>query len=1188
MSRPPVSAEEWKRLEPVLDAALALPADRRPAYLHAACGDDADMRLMLEQMLAHADTPDPLLDLPASERFAALLASGIYNARIADTSDGLTEGLTAALAGRYEIVREIGRGGMATVYLARDVRHDREVALKMLRQSVGTLLGADRFHTEIRVTASLRHPHVLPLFDSGEVEGRLFYVMPYIEGGSLRDLLDGVGPIGEWTPRRGRLPAPQALRIMSQIASALAEAHARGVVHRDLKPENILLTGSGEHAYLADFGIALAAAHDPIGRVTRPGFVLGTPTYMSPEQLRGEPDLDGRSDIYSMGRVLHEMLVGTLPPDGGLPLDSPLRSTPMGALVTRAIAPARDQRFPSASELVRAIEDASRVLASAPSSSTPSSARLIGAANETTAEAITTPSSHQGDADARALLRSRRTTRIAAGALLTAAAVFWLTTRGHDRSTEPVIDPDAVAVLPFRLDAGDESPMLSGDNTARLLYDALARWERLTLSDEMRVADAMRTDRRAADTLSVEGARGVAHRLGAGRFVWGEVSTLQGGLRVRAQLYMPGRSEPYTQVVHMAAGADVASAFSILADSLVARLAGAPGGSPPAIGTRNFEALKRYADGHVALSTWDTRAAEEQFRAAIALDSGFAQASLALAQSMAWSGRARPAAWRASAARAVADSMRLPARERGLARALLALGESRANDACAEYRAMLSRTPNDFAAQYGMGECLSYDRRIVRDTTDTTQWRFQANRTEAIAAYSRALELVPSYFEAARGAAFSALARRVIFTGETDYRQGFALAPDTVRMGAFPELRGDSVVYRPLPMASLFRTPAPATHRAAIARNRETLRALTARWTQSHPRSMSAWLRHAEALEALGSLESEGPGTSGALQAVRTARALAATDATLPGDLRANAAATEVRVLLKLGRFDDARLAVRTALADTTQYTETLAAAADGTDDQSGLPVLAALAALTGRAQLAARLLEMIAVRAQSTLWLVPSGSDLTPPAPVLRAAGMFSAYAALGAPIDSVRGTRSRVEREIATWVPRDATERVRALLLARSSMLAQPGLGTAALNGLSEPEPYDDLLVLWQQVARGDTAPVHARLTAPSRAPVQNVARAPEWLVQRAQLAIALRDTSVAMGLLDELIASLPAQLERLTREHQAAAAVGRALILRAQLPRGAGDAPRKAARAVSSLWADADPPLRAMAAAAAAPHR
>jgi serine/threonine-protein kinase len=208
--------------------------------------------------------------------------------------------LREGLADRYRIERELGAGGMATVYLAQDLKHDRKVAVKVLRPELSAVIGATRFLTEIKVTANLQHPHILPLHDSGEVNGTVFYVMPYVEGESLRDRLT----------REKQLPIADAVRIATEVASALAYAHGHGVIHRDIKPENILLHGG--HALVADFGIALAATSAG-SRMTETGMSLGTPTYMSPEQALGERTLDARSDVYALGCVLYEMLVGAPP-----------------------------------------------------------------------------------------------------------------------------------------------------------------------------------------------------------------------------------------------------------------------------------------------------------------------------------------------------------------------------------------------------------------------------------------------------------------------------------------------------------------------------------------------------------------------------------------------------------------------------------------------------------------------------------------------------------------------------------------------------------------------------------------------------------------------------------------------------------------------------------------------------------
>jgi serine/threonine-protein kinase len=209
--------------------------------------------------------------------------------------------LTAALADRYRIERELGQGGMATVYLAQDLKHDRKVAVKVLRPELAAVIGAERFLSEIKTTANLQHPHILPLFDSGAADSFLFYVMPYVEGESLRDRLT----------REKQLPIADVVRIASEVASALDYAHRHNVIHRDIKPENILLHDG--RALVADFGIALAASKAGGSRMTETGMSLGTPAYMSPEQAMGERELDARSDVYALGCVTYEMLTGEPP-----------------------------------------------------------------------------------------------------------------------------------------------------------------------------------------------------------------------------------------------------------------------------------------------------------------------------------------------------------------------------------------------------------------------------------------------------------------------------------------------------------------------------------------------------------------------------------------------------------------------------------------------------------------------------------------------------------------------------------------------------------------------------------------------------------------------------------------------------------------------------------------------------------
>ena len=241
-------------------------------------------------------------------------------------SDRLEE-IKAALKGRYDIERELGRGGMATVYLANDPRHQREVAVKVLLPDLATALGPDRFLREIRIAANLNHPHILALFDSGEAEGFLYYVMPYIEGKTLRDRID----------KEGELPLREAVRVIREVADALAFAHSHGVVHRDIKPDNVMLTGG--HAIVADFGVAKAVS-EATGRdkLTTAGVALGTPAYMAPEQATADPHVDHRADIYALGAMAYELLSGRTPFLGHTP------QAVLAAHVTEEAAPVSKYR----------------------------------------------------------------------------------------------------------------------------------------------------------------------------------------------------------------------------------------------------------------------------------------------------------------------------------------------------------------------------------------------------------------------------------------------------------------------------------------------------------------------------------------------------------------------------------------------------------------------------------------------------------------------------------------------------------------------------------------------------------------------------------------------------------------------------------------------------------------------------
>jgi serine/threonine protein kinase/Flp pilus assembly protein TadD len=311
-------------------------------------------------------TPDRVARHPARSAISFCSPETPTGATVSDQLDAVK----SALSNRYAIERELGQGGMATVYLAKDLRHSRDVAIKVLSPELGPVLGTERFLREVQVVAGLNHPHILPLYDSGEVAGLLYYVMPHIAGGSLRTLLE----------RSGQLPVADALGITRQIAAALDHAHARGIVHRDIKPENILLH-EGE-AMVADFGIALAPDTPSANRLTGTGLALGSVQYMSPEQAVGERTVDARTDVYSLGAVLYEMLAGEPPytartaqgllakrlTEPVLPIRRVRPTVPVAVekALGVALASVAADRFPSAAAFSRALDEQTGPQARAP------------------------------------------------------------------------------------------------------------------------------------------------------------------------------------------------------------------------------------------------------------------------------------------------------------------------------------------------------------------------------------------------------------------------------------------------------------------------------------------------------------------------------------------------------------------------------------------------------------------------------------------------------------------------------------------------------------------------------------------------------------------------------------------------------------------------------------------------------
>ncbi len=414
------------------------------------------------------------------------------------------ESLRAGLAGRYEIERELGAGGMAVVYLARDTARSRRVALKVLRPVLGSIVGGDRFQREIALVAQLVHPHILPLLDSGETAGRLWFTMPFIEGESLR----------AWLGRETQLPLGDAVRLTREVAGALTHAHARGILHRDIKPDNILLADG--HALLADFGIARAVAGETGEQLTGTGIAVGTPGYMSPEQSTADRHLDARSDVYALASVCYEMLAGEPPftgPTAQVVIARRLSQPPPSLRTTR----------PGVPEAVDAV--VRRGLASAPADRYATAADFSAALG-----AAAGGGSHAPRARSRWLLPA-----VAAVTLLALGVAGYrrMSPRPPPRAAEAE-GGIRLAVVPFRLIGHDSADQYLADGISQEINSTLSNLSGLRVIAQSSVAPAAETAR---------GLRELGAALGADALVEGDVQHAGTQVRVRVRLIDPATEE---------------------------------------------------------------------------------------------------------------------------------------------------------------------------------------------------------------------------------------------------------------------------------------------------------------------------------------------------------------------------------------------------------------------------------------------------------------------------------------------------------------------------------------------------------------------------------------------------------------------------------------------------------------------
>ena len=723
-SRESDSAARWAEVRAAAEVVLSLPPAARAAYLDQACGSDAALRADVEEQVAACERAEQssFLGEPAAGYAAPLLSPSGGMSGSGPARDGATSGsgdagrrgtaetaLRRALVGRYDVERELGRGGMATVYLAHDRRHGRRVAVKVLDPSLGASMSAERFLREIRVTASLMHPNVLPLHDSGEVtvglpeesEGLsfLYYVMPYVDGETLR---------ARFT-REGALPVRDATRLLRELADALAYAHGQGVVHRDLKPENVLLAGG--HAVVADFGIARAvrtaregAAPGPgpgAGTLTEAGTSLGTPAYMAPEQAVGG-SVDHRADLYALGVIAYEALAGAHPFDARTPqamVAAHIAETPppltsrrgdvppaLAMLVARLLAKDPDQRPPGAGAVLEALDAA--VAPTAPPWVRPVT---LGVA------------------------------AVLLVALGIAGYAMWgrATTAPRDTRAIPLIR--TVAVLPFDNIGGVASDDYLSDGLTDELAHALAQLPGLRLTG--RDATYAFKQKRVA-------ARDVGRALGVDAFISATVRRSGDRVRVNPQLVSATDGTVLWDGVYESRSGDVFAVQDSLTRAVAAALEPAlgdrePGGTqadrePRPLhvdvgrGTRDAEAYELYLRG---MYYWHERGGDNVKRAiglfqqAIGRDPTFARAYAGLAFAYGVLGIYVPDPTDSAAALLGASALRALTLDSTLAdahhaAALALLRDSRFAEAEAHYRAALGIEPMNAVTLHSFGGML--------------------------------------------------------------------------------------------------------------------------------------------------------------------------------------------------------------------------------------------------------------------------------------------------------------------------------------------------------------------------------------------------------------------------------------------------------------------------------------------------
>lgn len=592
------------------------------------------------------------------------------------------ERLRAALHDRYDVQRQVGQGGMATVFLAQDRKHRRQVAIKLLRPDLSATIGAERFLREIETSARLQHPHIIPVYDSGAADGFLYYVMPYVEGESLRDLLQ----------REGRLPLARAAEIVREVASGLAYAHAQGVVHRDIKPENIML--SAGHAVVADFGIARAidASREGDPQITGAGLAIGTPAYMSPEQATADT-VDARSDQYALACVFYEMVSGRQPFTGGS----------MQAMLTAVLTGPRPKLSSVATTTPPEVDAATqRALSANPAERFPDITAFAAAVAQESSGA------------AAATRESRRWKRLALALPLLVAAVAagWYLLAGPPGRVV-VSGAETIAVVPFATTGAAADGL--GEGMVDLLAGNLDGVGPIRAIEPRSILREWRRRVQPGEPFSTDDALAVGRSVRAASVLTGSIVATGGTARVIGEL-VDLQGAPLARVQVDGPADSILALADRLALDLLREIWRSreplPSANTSGITSTSMPAIRAYLDGerHLRRGQWDS--AQVAFERAVTADSTFALAWYKLANTLGWQGNYTVSNAIQASARAVRYSDALPPRVRRIlvAYELFQLGDPAATDSMRSY---VTAYPEDADGWYLLGES-QYHTRLYR------------------------------------------------------------------------------------------------------------------------------------------------------------------------------------------------------------------------------------------------------------------------------------------------------------------------------------------------------------------------------------------------------------------------------------------------------------------------------------------